>query len=495
MRVTNSMLINTMMQNLSNNLSRLDKVQQQMSTGKKIQLPSDDPIIASRSLRFKTDLSEVEQYQKNTDDAVSWLDMTATGLSNLETVIQRMRELTVQSSNSATLTDEERNNIKQEISQLKESIVEIGNNSYAGRYIFAGYDTDTPPFEIEHMDEGDKLKYNGNYLCLGGAFPDDWTDKEIADFYSSHMGEVNDQPEIMMAKPAEINIAAPGGQGDQFKMTWYDESGVAQEETITLDPGDYSNIEDLKNALQQKINEKFPPVPITAVGTDSADISLDKAEQNRIQVEVEDGRIKFTVPHGTGVEISNLDDVPAGSGNLPPEALDIAKLGFPGGAKSTGSEKEDIVYQVGVGNTIKVNIEGDDLFGKGMQGLFETFNKLEMALDGKTSYKTAAYDEQTKTIKVTENTLSFDDMLTDIDANMNQILKLTADIGARSNYADLTKNRLDDSHDNFTKLQSSNEDADMAEVIMNLKTEENVYTASLSAGARIIQPTLLDFLK
>ena len=48
---------------------------------------------------------------------------------------------------------------------------------------------------------------------------------------------------------------------------------------------------------------------------------------------------------------------------------------------------------------------------------------------------------------------------------------------------------------NFTKLMSDNEDADMAETIMNLKNEENVYKASMAGGARIIQPSLIDFLR
>jgi flagellar hook-associated protein 3 FlgL len=63
------------------------------------------------------------------------------------------------------------------------------------------------------------------------------------------------------------------------------------------------------------------------------------------------------------------------------------------------------------------------------------------------------------------------------------------------NRLELTANRLEDDFINFTSLMSKNEDADIAEVIMNLQNEENVYRASLSAGARVIQPSLVDFLK
>ena len=78
---------------------------------------------------------------------------------------------------------------------------------------------------------------------------------------------------------------------------------------------------------------------------------------------------------------------------------------------------------------------------------------------------------------------------------MNNILRVRADIGARQNRIELTSNRLDSDYTNFTKLMSNNEDVDMAETIMNLQNEENVYKASLSGGARVIQPTLVDFLR
>jgi len=63
------------------------------------------------------------------------------------------------------------------------------------------------------------------------------------------------------------------------------------------------------------------------------------------------------------------------------------------------------------------------------------------------------------------------------------------------NRVDLTSDRLDDDNVNFTKLMSKNEDVDIAESIMNLMNEENVYRASLATGARVIQPSLVEFLR
>ena len=83
----------------------------------------------------------------------------------------------------------------------------------------------------------------------------------------------------------------------------------------------------------------------------------------------------------------------------------------------------------------------------------------------------------------------------DFDEDLENLLRIRADVGARTNRIDLTLNRLGGDLINFTKLMSQNEDVDMAKAIMDLQSEENVYRASLSGGARIIQPTLADFLR
>ena len=82
-----------------------------------------------------------------------------------------------------------------------------------------------------------------------------------------------------------------------------------------------------------------------------------------------------------------------------------------------------------------------------------------------------------------------------LDEKMTDLLTAHSTIGAKVNRLELQQNRLEGTRISFTDLLSQNEDADMAEVIMNLKMQENVYRSSLAAGARIIQPTLIDFLR
>ncbi|MDI3508562.1 MAG: flagellar hook-associated protein 3 FlgL [Clostridiales bacterium] len=154
MRITNSMMINNMLRNMSANLNRLDKYQSQLATGRKIRVPSDDPVGASRSLRARTDLARNQQYAKNVDDVMSWLDMTESSLTELNSVLQRAKEITVQGANGS-LANEDRQKVAQELEQLKQHVLQVGNNKYADRYIFAGTKTTAEPFASDGT-------YNGN---------------------------------------------------------------------------------------------------------------------------------------------------------------------------------------------------------------------------------------------------------------------------------------------------------------------------------------------
>ena len=81
------------------------------------------------------------------------------------------------------------------------------------------------------------------------------------------------------------------------------------------------------------------------------------------------------------------------------------------------------------------------------------------------------------------------------DEAIDKNVTTRAEIGAKMNRLDLTQSRLEDQEINLRSLKSENEDVDIAETIMELRMQESVYQASLASGARVMQPTLLDFLR
>ncbi len=302
MRITNNMLISNMLTALGNNESRMSKYQNQLNTGKKIQIPSDDPIVAARALKLRTDVSKIEQYQKNLGDAKSWVDATDDTLNQLGLVLKRARELTVQAS-TATYGSEDTQKIAEEINQLRTQVIQISNTTYAGRYMFTGFKTD---------------------------------------------------------------------------------------QKLIKDDGTYNK--------------------------------------------------------------------------------DVAN-------------NENILFEIGVGDNININVTGGALFNNGSAAVENQVPSMIKMFDDVIGFMNAGQYAQTSSA------------LDTFDSEINNLLKIRADIGARQNRLDLTEDRMSNDLVNMTDRMSKNEDADPAETIMNLKMEENVYQASLAGGARIIQQTLVDFLR
>ena len=317
-------MLNSMMRNMSRNLSAMSKTEQMLSTGKKFSTPSEDPIGVSRSLRLNTDVANMEQYKRNAEDAQSWLETTEIAMNNMMTVFQRTRELTVQAA-SETNSASERRAIAAEITQLKEQLINIGNTDYAGSSIFAGYKTNKPLF---------------------------------------------------------------------------DKTGAYSLQADAADP-----VQTLKSA-------------------------------------------------------------------------------------------ELIEFNIGIGDRMSINFPAQKIFGNlaGGKTVDDSIDAATDVVTGNTSQMIKVFDELITDLN-SSNTAGINKALDRIDIQMDNVNAIRSEIGVKTNRLELTINRINDDTINLKELLSKNEDADMAEVILNLKMQENVYKASLSGGARIIQPSLMDFLR
>lgn len=300
-RVTQTMLNNNMMRNLSNSLGNMDKLQAQLSSGKKITRPSDDPVIATRGMYYRSSLIENEQYQRNVSEALSWMDVADNALNETGNILKRAQELVIQSGNG-TLNSASLQAIGKEIAQLKEQIGNIANHTVGGRYIFAGTDTNNAPY--------DPAKDNGN------------------------------------------------GQKGDF------------------------------------------------VNTNTSDIQVEVNKQIFLPINV------------NGQQVFN----------------------FPDNANNIFKVLDSIINDLENGNSATAHLDK-------------------------------------------------------LNQQMDNVLAVRATLGARINRIELIEERLSSEEVNINKLMSVNEDADIAKVITDLKTQENVHRAALGAGARIIQPTLVDFLR
>ena len=183
MRVTQSMIAAHSLRNISQSYGRISASLEQMSSGKKISKPSDDPVIAQRGMYYRSNLNEIKQYNRNLSEAFLWMDNSEAAMEQANSNLQRIRELVVQAS-SDTNTVEDRLAIAKEIDQLKADLVEVSKTKVSERYIFNGTNVTEPPVAIDdagnvtvnaadtdylvEVSRGSQLKVNANLNALLG---------------------------------------------------------------------------------------------------------------------------------------------------------------------------------------------------------------------------------------------------------------------------------------------------------------------------------------
>lgn len=532
MRVTNNMMTAQLMRNLSNNQETMYTQQDQLATGKRIQKASDDPILSSKILKYKSDINSLEQYDRNTSDALSWLEITESAVYDNVNLLQRARELAVQAANG-TMTTEDTQKISKEIDGLTEQLISNGNTSYAGRYIFSGFETDKPLFQddgtfnidvtdyamnnkpvtVYEISVGESIDISSNGLDLFGyEMMDDYftqstpigVDEGIAATQSSLIGSFDltqdytgDNLDIILGGTT-FNVDESVLKGDFISLT--------KEEVINelnnADDGGGNHLKDVADVYYNINNELvikakafgniaisevsaiFNPTPtlgtnvVEAVVADTdiitdADVALNNTDyENKemlITLNGETKKIKLFEPptalpnnvNDVVTEMNSQFDLNFGAGN-------VVAVGVTGGSLSISTSNST---NSGVSPKLSV-----DIIKATESTLIKEFNDFFAALQ--------AGDQS-----------GIQDFLSKVDSQLNNTLSLQADIGARVNRLELITNRIAENSITYTRQLSNAQDADMAQVIMQLQNAENVYNASLSTGAKVIQPSLVDFLR
>ncbi|MBS1258690.1 MAG: hypothetical protein MAG551_01752 [Candidatus Scalindua arabica] len=162
-RVNLETVINSTIYNVQRSTSNLSKLQEQISTGKKVNRPSDAPAGARQILSLRSEARKLDQYASNVKTATQSLNFNASTLQGTANILQRIQELTMQGINSTTDADG-RKAIASEINELAESVLQSANSTRQGRYIFAGTKTKTVPFEATRNTNGEisAVTYKGN---------------------------------------------------------------------------------------------------------------------------------------------------------------------------------------------------------------------------------------------------------------------------------------------------------------------------------------------
>lgn len=541
MRITNNMMVNSLIYNVNKNLSNMTKMQDQLATGKKVHTASDDPVAAAKIIKYRTDLSEYSQYERNTEDAMSWLETSESSMMDINSVLQRARELTVRAA-TGTNTDEDVKKIGDELKQLKKQLIMDGNFSFAGRYVFSGYHTEEPLFDengnfnigvtdidINNPPEtryqigvGEEIKISTNGLNLFGYVADTGVYVDKMANGSSTNGVASNRAEFKgdfilnndYTSGGQISLDI-GGQGYNLDMTNLDLSWV-----------DTSKIADTTSAKQTIVSaiQNAPASPATSPQTSISDVADVYFDENDKLVIRSKNYSPVSISQTSGTSLGLTQDVAGnsvGQASISTPIILDSEVGTNFDGKEfavtiNGKTERVTIGTVAAPQTVAnlataIQSAIDSKFPTSPVSVSEaggviTFTSNEAIPDGQVpsldiysvkSTKSKLMEDFDQVIADIEsgNRSGISSFITKMDENMKVILTNLSDIGARTNRMELVINRINENSVTFTKLLSNAQDADMSEVIMYLKNSENVYRASLSTGAKVIQPSLIDFLR
>jgi flagellar hook-associated protein 3 FlgL len=161
MRVANITLFDSINANLRQVTGALSKANTVVSSAKRINQLSDDPVGLVTVLGLRSSLAGVEQIGRNIQMGRSWLEAAESAMGQVETILSEVKALSVQMA-SATLGSSERANAATLVDGQMRQLLSLANTEVGGRYIFAGTMTDTTPFALDDEDNPTAVIYSGN---------------------------------------------------------------------------------------------------------------------------------------------------------------------------------------------------------------------------------------------------------------------------------------------------------------------------------------------
>ncbi|MCR1933687.1 flagellar hook-associated protein FlgL [Clostridium tepidum] len=158
MRITNKMMADSFMTDMNNNLQNLDRIRQQLTTGKNFSKPSHDPANVIRTMQLYTGIDANKQYNKNISNVINWLDVTDTALDQIGKQLGKIRDK-LQEAGDPGFGPTERKALKDEVNGIIGSLSQTLNTTFDGKYIFSGTRVTGKPTAVKKDENGNNSIY------------------------------------------------------------------------------------------------------------------------------------------------------------------------------------------------------------------------------------------------------------------------------------------------------------------------------------------------
>jgi flagellar hook-associated protein 3 FlgL len=261
-RVTEGSIHTRVLANLQRSIAKGQKIQDQLSSGKQINRPSDSPTGTVASLQLRGEARTAQQYARNADDGLGWLGTLDNTLASTSTLINRARDLTVQGLSSGTNDAQSREALAVEIDNIKSSLIGYANTTYLDRPVFGGTTAGDAAYRADgtYLGDGGQLTRT---VGTGASIPVTATGPKV-------FGEGNSQLFAVLQKISD-GIRAGDTDGVTKSLDSLDGAADLVKNTLSDVGARYNRITQMKQTAQDRM------LAVTSQLSDVEDVDLPKA--------------------------------------------------------------------------------------------------------------------------------------------------------------------------------------------------------------------------
>lgn len=546
LRVSTQMTYSRSIDYINNKLTSLTELNEQSSTQKRVNKPSDDPTGTATILNLRTTLSSFDQYQENVDTAQGWLSTSDSTLTQVSTLITRAKELAEEGS-TGTLTAENRKQIAYEAREIYAQLISLANTQYQGKSIYAGQSTQENAFtECLWMTSDNASLTNSNSFSIAGDSSTtvlvQFVNSNAASGASSLMsacdvrysvdGGVTFLDGTVTSNAGKIVISMP----ESGTSITFAHDGLVQVNSQT-DTGDTIGtwMWIRPSAVYNGDDADVGATTVSSMGTGTALVDasargsftgntlvrIDNASPVTMGGDIEysysqDNGITWVTGNSVGADAtSNSTTLSIANGGLLTLTSNGSNLLQPGAQFLITPNTADVTLQVSASERVQVNDVGKDIFGgiyqdpqavlaNGGERLAVSSSNASAVFDTSSGIYTSNGGVATKNLfetignlvafLETNNQSGVSQCLESLKLSQTQITTALASVGGRENRLSTTETILTNLKDSVNTQLSSVEDVDLTKLLTQLSQQETAYQAVLKTSSTIMKMSLIDYI-
>ncbi len=462
--------MNWAQRDIRSNALNLHVFREQLSTGKRINRPSDDPASFLRILPLEKDVADIQRYIENTEIADETFTTASASLEEVSSLMAEAKRIAVQGANG-TLSKSDRANLGAAVDQILRQIVGIANSKLGDRFLFSGTATSSQPFELVEEGGNTFVRYRGT---------DDEVSIEVAPGTETILTSSGRRHFMPRARGETLYLGKSGLSAGTGSDSGTGRGRILLEHTALSGlPAGMAVGSGATTALGDLAYEVTTGPPQTIRVGGGAPTNFDNTSSN-LEVKTANGHSVF------------LDMSAWTPATLTGTLRSDGRMTFDEGQTWTNidfaSTNQQLTHALSgeVVNVSSVGIVGAGMTDVRFQGTFDPFNSL-------TALRDLLGDKDGLGATVTTQRIT--ELISDIDAAAEIVLESLRDVGARGAQMQLTKARMNSLEVTLLESLSREQDVDLAETILRMTQADTSYQASLQVGSRVIQRTLLDYIR